>query len=208
VTGTVRVWVSVVRPQDGDAGVCSADERERAARLPSPLSAGRWLAKRAALRRVLAAAVGAEPAGLSFSQTPSGKLLLELCPGVHFNLSHTGDAIAIAVADRQVGVDIERPDRRLVRPEGVADRLFGDPSQRLAWSELAEPHRTTELLRRWTRAEALLKATGEGVAGGLAGVEARLAARGYVVRELALPELVGAVAAPGTDWVVATSLWP
>lgn len=203
VTNPVRVWVVPVAPRGDDADVCAPAESARAAQRRS---GRRWLANRAALRRILGAAIGADPTALVFGQTASGKLVLELVAGVHFNLSHSGELVAVAVADRPVGIDVEVCDRHLVRPEALAGRLFADRSE---WETLPEPERTRALLQQWTRAEALLKATGEGVGGGVSDVERRIGALGFSVRELGLGgAAVGAVAAEGVDWRVELEALP
>jgi len=193
---------------------CSPAERERAGRYRSRDVAARWLAGRGILRTVLGVQLGVDPAALRFTDTSTGKPALTIGGGLHFNLSHSGPVLAVAFGPRPVGVDIEVA-RRVRRPERLADRLFGpDSPAREGWARRSEPARTDVLLQAWTRAEALLKATGEGVGGGLAGAVDRMTGEGWVVRDLACPEgpngaigPVGAVAAAGSDWLLDGPRW-
>jgi 4'-phosphopantetheinyl transferase len=203
MAGTVGVWVATVDPAAASPDGCSPDERRRAARFRDTRSAQRWLAGRSVLRRVLGGVIGLDPSAVVLAEEPGGKLFLPDHPLIHTSLSRSADLVVVAVGDRPVGVDVE-VDRRLVRPERLADRLIGDPETRRRWAASAEPERTRELLRRWTRLEALLKATGEGLSGGIAQAPDRLADHGYVVLDLDLGRSVmGAVAARGPDWELA-----
>ncbi len=189
MTAVVRVWVVDLDSAHPDTAVCTPEERERRAR-PG------WLASRAVLRTVLGEVLGSDPRALVFGEEGRGKPVL---PGIQFNLSHSGSLVAVAVADRPVGIDIET-ERRILRPDRLARRLCGPGYA----GELDDDPRA--LLQCWTRAEALLKATGEGISGGLSGAERRLRAEGWDVRDLAVDQrAVGAVAAWGTDWTLRRS---
>jgi len=202
----VEIWIARLEPAPVGIDVCSGDERARADRFRAAGAGERWLAGRAVLRSVIGRALGTDPALVAFAESSSGKPGLAPAGDIHFNLSHSGDVVAVAVADRPVGVDVERR-RRLTRPDRLADRLFADPNRRRRWSAVDEPARTTELLQAWTRAEALLKATGEGIRGTLDRVEDRLGALGWTVCDLELgPDVIGAVAAAG-DWVPSPARW-
>lgn len=85
---------------------------------------------------------------------------------LHFNVSHSGGALLIAVSrDQDVGVDLEfsRRSRRVVE---LAQRWF-DPAEAAALQTLPEALRQTAFLRLWTCKEAALKADGGGIASGL-----------------------------------------
>jgi 4'-phosphopantetheinyl transferase len=78
--------------------------------------------------------------------------------GLHTSVTHGGEWVAVAVtALAPVGVDIERRDRDL-RPL-VAQVLA--PLERAVLA--AAPDRRSALLTYWTRKEAILKATGDGL---------------------------------------------
>lgn len=61
-------------------------------------------------------------------RTPSGKPYFPAWPEVHFNISHTDDAVFVGIADREIGVDVEkiRPvnERMLQRFGCTADSEF------------------------------------------------------------------------------------
>ncbi len=124
-------------------------------------------------------------APLEFALLEKGKPYLPLSPEVRFNLAHSQDRALIAVSlEVDVGVDIER-----IRPMkdylAVAERFF--PAGE------TEPVDELDFFRRWTRLEALLKATGAG----LYGVGAPLPAEWTVVEVDAGEGFAGAVAGAG-----------
>lgn len=79
-------------------------------------------------------------------------------PGAHFSVSHSGAVVAIAVDREPVGLDVERlPDDSRLR---VAGRFF-HPDERRCVAGADDPRRA--FCRVWTRKEAYLKMTGEGI---------------------------------------------
>jgi hypothetical protein len=82
------------------------------------------------------------------------------------SVSHSAELALIAVANgRAVGVDVEamRAGRRL---QAIAESRFS-PGEAAALRALDESERDAAFYRLWVRKEAYLKATGEGIAGGL-----------------------------------------
>jgi 4'-phosphopantetheinyl transferase len=168
-----RVFVHVL---DGPAerGLLTKAERERADRLVTEDLQRRWIRARGGLRQVLGAYSGVAPAALAVKPAacvhcgePHGKPHLPGADWLRFNLSHSGELAVIAVADgREVGVDIEATDggRRL---DDIAARFFG-PAEADEVRRLGDP----AFYRLWTRKEAYLKATAEGLAAGLHSVDA------------------------------------
>ena len=149
-----------VRP--ADAGLLSADERERAARFRFERDRGRYVSGRAALRLLLAARLACDPQELDFAYGPEGKPFLA-GTRLQFNASHSADVALFAFAEgvRAIGVDIELP-----RPGfgglDIARRFFapGEVQRLLALPAAAQDG---AFLRCWTRKEALLKAHGGGL---------------------------------------------
>lgn len=142
--------------------VLDEEERRRAARMATPLLRQRFIAAHAATRLVLADALGVGAADLVFATGPHGKPSLAT-PRVrefHFNLSHCQGRALLAIADCEVGVDVEGWIGR------DAARLAVDV---LAVAELARflevppGDQPQELARQWAAKEALLKACGLGL---------------------------------------------
>lgn len=150
----------------------TADEMERARRLVAPpvrrgFVGGRWL-----LRSALAVLTGAEPRLLDIQAGAHGKLLLagHGQRAASFNLSHSGDLVALALLrGRRIGIDIE-VERPLTDAVLLARRIL-NPRERQQYETLPVSARESALLMAWTRKEAVLKAVGTGVSGGLSTVE-------------------------------------
>jgi 4'-phosphopantetheinyl transferase len=81
---------------------------------------------------------------------------------VDFNLSHSGELAVIALTDgAAVGVDVEHRQRRVDHAR-LAARVCS-PAERAHYAALPEAQRADFFLRLWTRKEAFVKATGEGI---------------------------------------------
>jgi 4'-phosphopantetheinyl transferase len=89
---------------------------------------------------------------------------------VQINLSHTGDTVMIGVSSSPVGVDVE-PGPSGGDPLALSKRMYS-PAE-AEWVREAGPVEAgRRFLRLWVRKEAVLKATGEGLPGGLETVPA------------------------------------
>jgi 4'-phosphopantetheinyl transferase len=149
------------------------DEAERAARFTFEDGRHRAIAGRGQLRAILGRSLGADPAALEFAYGPRGKPALAgpwAGAGWHFNLAHSGDLALLALTRAgPVGVDLER-----IRPVTDSTRLvsrFFSPREDAAFRALPEEQKPAAFLRLWTRKEAWLKATGEGITQSLGQVE-------------------------------------
>lgn len=104
--------------------------------------------------------LGAENHTLHFGTIGNGKPVLDGYPDFAFNISHTKGAVAAAVADRPVGVDVEQ-----VRPvrTAIANRFFTKRERDYVF-ERDDPG---EVQRRfflvWTRKESWIKRSGKGL---------------------------------------------
>lgn len=89
-----------------------------------------------------------------------GKLYAE--NGIFFSVSHSGRIAAIAVDDREIGLDVEqlRDEKQLK----IADRFY-HPAERAYVVASKDPCRA--FCEIWTRKEAYLKMTGEGISADL-----------------------------------------
>lgn len=119
------------------------------------------------LRLVLAHYTLQEPQDIVFNIESKGKPFLHENSGEwQFNMSHTNSLVSIAIGKKsQVGVDIEtvKFDKNI---EGIAQRFFA-PSESAEFANYSGALQTEKFYRLWTHKEAVLKATGEGIAGGL-----------------------------------------
>ena len=88
-----------------------------------------------------------------------GKPVLRGHPGLHFSLSHSGNAVLCALDRRPVGVDIE-----MIRRKNLDHLLpvFSE-TERALIEHAASPEIC--FTRLWTRKESYLKLTGEGLTG-------------------------------------------
>lgn len=76
-----------------------------------------------------------------------------------FSVSHSGDIAAIAVDDREIGLDVEKfPDKDFLK---IAERFY-HPNELEYVKNAADRRRA--FARIWTRKEAYLKQTGIGIA--------------------------------------------
>jgi 4'-phosphopantetheinyl transferase len=98
---------------------------------------------------------------------PHGKPMIDGSP-VQINLSHAGDTVLIGVASSPVGVDVESPARGS-DPLALSRRFFS--AAEADWvAEANAVESRDRFLRLWVRKEAILKATSEGLPGGLESV--------------------------------------
>jgi len=163
----VRVWSVRLDADEAQLHACeallSADELERARRFRRPDLRRRYSVAHALLRRVLAAELGTNGAGLRFESGPHGKPALRDWPQLRFNLSHAGDLALYALAwRREVGVDLEQATPE-VEIDPVARQMFS-ADERDALAALPLDERRQAFFRIWTRKEAYVKALGLGLA--------------------------------------------
>jgi 4'-phosphopantetheinyl transferase len=146
----------------------SPDERVRAARYRFDADRRRFAWTRGVLRTLLAYYVDTTPDRIQFAAGAKGKLQLSPTQGgLRFNVSHSHEWAFLALArDREVGVDVEyhRPLHHDLF--GIADRFFA-PAEVAALRALPPAAQEPAFFRIWSRKEAYIKATGEGVSAGL-----------------------------------------
>ena len=164
----VHVWAAPLELPEARLAVIvamlSPDEQVRAARFHFERDRGRFIAGRGFLRALLGRYLQTEPAQLQFSYSPRGKpsLAAPANNGLHFNLAHS-DALALLAVTRAcpVGVDVERINP-LRDAEGITERFFS-PRESAALKALPADQKPAAFFNLWTRKEAWLKATGDGI---------------------------------------------
>jgi 4'-phosphopantetheinyl transferase len=166
--GTVHVWrVPLDRPEDECRRLwdtLSADEQERAARFHFAKHRDRFTVGRGLLRAVLGRYLGVRAGEVRFAYGKYGKPAVVAAAGdaLECNVSHCEGAALFAVTrDRSVGIDLEQ-----VRPrEGLADlvaKVFS-ASEQAVFRGLPAGQQLEAFYRCWTRKEAFMKATGQGM---------------------------------------------
>ncbi|MBN2358778.1 MAG: 4'-phosphopantetheinyl transferase superfamily protein [Deltaproteobacteria bacterium] len=161
--GAIDLWLAAVGRSEADWRLLSPDELERARRLLIEDKRTQFVSARAALRRILARALGRDPAALRFACGEQGKPELIDGDGVCFNLSHSHRVALIAVAGgARVGVDVELEAGDCALDE-IAGQYFAEEERR-ALRSLPPGARPALFWRIWTLKEAYLKARGSGLA--------------------------------------------
>lgn len=92
-----------------------------------------------------------------------GKPFLTDYPDVHFNLSHSGEYVCCAVAECEVGIDIQQQQETM---RGIAERFFTEADNRLLESS-SNVKKQEMFFRIWSIRESYIKLTGRGMGQGL-----------------------------------------
>jgi 4'-phosphopantetheinyl transferase len=184
-------WTVPDRFDEDDMRLLNAGERERLEQYRRAEDRARFLAAAALLRRLAAARTGTVPERVVVDRScrtctrPHGRPVLP-GTGLHASISHSGQRVAVALTGLgPVGVDVEEVSSR-IDPAELAGHVLGE-GERAA--------DTTAFLRYWTRKEAVVKATGDGI-----GVELRRVLLGPADQP---PRLVGYPDRPGMPAVLA-----
>lgn len=167
--GEVHAWrfsiLDLPRPMGTLHSHLSPDEVARAASFSSRPHRERFIAAHGSLRLIIEKKFGQTASTLQITFNPNGKPYFKNSP-IQFNLSHSGDAVLIAVSETlDVGADVERmrPDKD---PLALSRRFFtASEADQIAQSP---PARQAEaFIATWCRKEALIKAIGLAVPGAL-----------------------------------------
>jgi 4'-phosphopantetheinyl transferase len=167
-TSRVDVWrVRLDEPVTArsEASVLSADEIVRASRFHFEKDRIYFTRCRSALRSLLATYLVIPATEIRFEYLTSGKpqLAADQNPqALQFNVSHSANIALIAVGSaHRLGIDIERI-RSDVDTAALAERFFS-LRERAGLEALPNHLRVTGFFACWTRKEAFLKATGDGL---------------------------------------------
>jgi 4'-phosphopantetheinyl transferase len=179
--GHVHVWLSMWAGAGGaapeaapeDLALLDENERRRAERIVVPMARTRYVRSHAFQRRVLSLYCGAPADRLQFEYSARGKPSLESDDGgvagagrtpVHFSLSHSADATAVAVSlSDGVGVDVEE-FRVLNDLDQMISTCFTAAERALIPTDAPTAARESYFYRVWAMKESVLKAIGTGLA--------------------------------------------
>lgn len=151
--------------EDQFFGYLSPDEKSRQQRIKHFPTCKEFVVTRGVLRFLLGEYLHCHPAEVKFAYTAKGKPFLPTS-SLQFNVSHSyGVAIFAFTLDFPLGVDVEYCSR-IVAWERLLDRYFTASEQQ--WiQQFPSCEQKGRFWQLWTLKEALLKATGEGLSGGL-----------------------------------------
>jgi 4'-phosphopantetheinyl transferase len=155
-----------VRPGEVQAlrRILAPDELARADRLRTDALRDAFAVGRGRLRQVLGLAAGCSPAAIRLASDADGKPRLD-GPGesrLRFNVTHSRALMLCAVTtDHAVGIDVEYVSLDTEWAE-LAPRYLA-PEEHRAIAALPPDARRDAFFACWTRKEAVIKATGEGL---------------------------------------------
>ena len=92
-----------------------------------------------------------------FEYLEGGKPVIKGHPEIHFNFSHSGNVALCAIDSRPVGADVEKS--RKITPSLIAYTMNEEEQALIA----SAPESLMAFLALWTKKEAVLKLTGEGI---------------------------------------------
>ncbi len=164
---TVALWWCALdadaRQRDHDEALLSAAERARADRFGQPGLRQRYVAGRALLRTLLAAALACDAKDVPLARGARGRPWVDAPGAPDFNVTHTRDRALVAIGrGARLGVDLEHRER--VADSTRLARKFLTAVEREALAACAPKQRHERFLRAWTCKEAMSKATGDGLA--------------------------------------------
>lgn len=99
---------------------------------------------------------------ITFDYIANGKPVLRERPDIHFSLSHCKEGILCVIDDQPVGCDIESVERN------VSQSLISYCCNEKEQAEITNAIRPEEeFIKLWTRKEAIIKLSGEGITSNL-----------------------------------------
>lgn len=140
--------------------VLSEREQEKASRMFIPQDKERYAVSKFCLRTLLSFFLNVPANEVDFIAHAHKKPTVK---GLEFNISHTGDYVLIAISPKPVGIDIEFLNREFDF-KSILDITFSKKEIDFIGNKKVNP---TNFYAMWTRKEALLKASGEGVSDNL-----------------------------------------
>ncbi len=149
--------------------ILTPTEQERANGYRSFQAKDTFIISRGYLRVILSKYLQIQPKSIELAYTTRGKPYLVGNWKLEFNLSHSQDLIVYAITEnRPIGVDVEYL-RNFPDGVNIATRFFS-PLEAEFIRDCPATKQSLAFFQGWTSKEAVLKATGEGIAGGLAKV--------------------------------------
>ncbi|MNK02953.1 4'-phosphopantetheinyl transferase sfp [compost metagenome] len=143
--------------QEDSKSVLSIQELKKSKRFIKKLDGERYAIGKYLLRIILSYFTGISPASLKFNTIANKKPAIE---GIEFNVSHSGNLIVIAIGPQMIGADVEFINKNFDY-ELILPNCFNQNEQTFIHNY---DNRLLNFYTLWTRKEAILKASGEGLA--------------------------------------------
>ncbi len=140
------------------------------------------------LRLLLSETTGIGFEDIAIETGKTGKPYLAGPPRLGFSVSHTRNAVAVALSDGPVGVDVEKVGQ--ADPELARD-IFSE--NELSWLNSEKAGRDRRFFELWTKKEALLKRDGNGLPENLRTVDVTVSAAPKLLSALYMGEYVVSV---------------
>lgn len=162
----IHVWVVPIQLSDSMVAnfhnVLSPDERTRVGKFRFDHLRQSFIFTRGTLRLLLGRYLQLAPEEVSFCYSGTGKPNVDIETSLRFNTSHSGNIVLFAFArECDLGVDVEQI-RVLADMDRIVSRFFC-PEEVSQFASLPPAQRENAFFRCWTRKEAYLKATGNGL---------------------------------------------
>lgn len=160
----------------------SEDEKQRANRFKFAHHKKHFIAARGILRQLLGRYIQSPGEKIDFIYNSRGKPELSSCfsdYNLKFNISHSQSlALYSFNYEKKIGIDLEYL-RDNIDYKTLAQRFFCDREFKLI-NNCAMEQQQQRFYQLWTAKEAYLKATGEGLSGGLENLEIKLNREGHI----------------------------
>ena len=140
----------------------SASRREKIGRMRQEEDQKRSLTAELLLRCAAFQIGGIPPRSLAIASGPYGKPYLSGVKDFYFNLSHSGQYVALAVGRFPLGVDVERMQPMEDSMKSIAARFFTSRENRLLLSKSGDAL-CRMFYTLWTLKESYVKAEGKGL---------------------------------------------
>ena len=140
--------------------VMQPTEIARANRYFQAKDKNRFIISRGALREILGKYLNQSPSSIEFAEGANKKPYIKSTDktDLHYNISHSGDWILLAIANSEIGADTEQVNPAYHYHEVLQDNFSRDEINYIEQGISAE-----RFFMLWTRKEALTKATGKGL---------------------------------------------
>jgi 4'-phosphopantetheinyl transferase len=135
--------------------ILTEKELNKAARFFHISDSQSYIVRKYYLRLILSKILSIPPALLGFKYSANKKLTIS---GVEFNTSHSGNYALIAVSKNSIGIDIEKIDESF-EFNWIANTCFSVEERKF----MNSGNGLLNFYYLWTRKEAILKASGEGL---------------------------------------------